>query len=179
MAAVNHAHPDAPVIETARLRMRGHRIDDLDDCVAMRADPEVMRHLGGKQSSREESWSRILRYAGLWALLGYGYWAVEEKASGRFVGDVGFADFKRTLTPSFDGAPELGWTLALWSHGRGFATEAAQAAINWGSAHFGPVRTVCLIHPDNAASLRVAEKCGYRAYASTTYKDEPALLFER
>ena len=176
---VNPHHVDVPVIETARLRMRGHRVDDLGDEAALWADPLVTRHLGHRPPSGEDFWARLLRYAGHWSLMGFGYWAVEEKASGRFVGDVGFADFKRDLTPSFDGAPELGWVLAPWCHGRGFATEAARAAIDWGGAHFGPVRTVCLIHPDNAASRRVAEKCGYREYASTTYKDDPALLLER
>src|SRR5262245_47469463 len=132
---------DIPTIETARLRLRGHRVEDLGDCAAMWGDAAVVRHISGRPSSTEDSWERILRYAGLWALLGYGYWAVEEKASGRFVGDVGFADFKRAVQPSFAGAPEIGWVLATWAHGRGFATEAVRAAVAWGDRHFGAMRT--------------------------------------
>jgi RimJ/RimL family protein N-acetyltransferase len=168
-----------PTIETARLRLRGHRADDFADCAAMWADPAVVRHISGRPSSAEESWARILRYAGLWALLGYGYWAVEEKVSGRFVGDVGFADFKRDVTPPFDDAPEIGWVLAAWAHGRGFATEAVGAAVAWADGHFGATPTVCMIAPENAASIRVAETCGYRSYARATYKGEPAILFRR
>lgn len=169
----------APTIETARLRLRGHRVADFADCAAMWGDAAVARHIGGRPSSAEESWARILRYAGLWPLLGYGYWAVAEKASGRFVGDVGFADFKRDMQPSFDGAPEIGWVLASWAHGQGFATEAVGAAVAWGDRHFGAAPTVCMIDPDNAASIRVAEKCGYREYARATYKGQPAILFRR
>jgi RimJ/RimL family protein N-acetyltransferase len=169
----------APTIETARLRLRGHRVADFADCAAMWGDAAVARHIGGRPSSAEESWARILRYAGLWPLLGYGYWAVAEKASGRFVGDVGFADFKRDVQPSFDGAPEIGWVLASWAHGQGFATEAVGAAVAWGDRHFGVAPTVCMIDPDNAASIRVAEKCGYREYARATYKGQPAILFRR
>jgi RimJ/RimL family protein N-acetyltransferase len=169
----------APTIETARLRLRGHRVADFADCAAMWGDAAVARHIGGRPSSAEESWARILRYAGLWPLLGYGYWAVAEKASGRFVGDVGFADFKRDVQPSFDGAPEIGWVLASWAHGQGFATEAVGAAVAWGDRHFGAAPTVCMIDPDNAASIRVAEKCGYREYARATYKGQPAILFRR
>jgi RimJ/RimL family protein N-acetyltransferase len=167
------------VIETARLRLRRHRVDDFADCLAMWGDPAITRHIGGKPFPAEEVWAKILRYAGHWALLGFGYWVIEEKTSGRFVGEVGFADFKRTIEPSFDGAPEIGWALAAWAHGAGFATEAVGAAIAWGEAQFGAARSVCLIIPDNAASIRVAAKCGYREFARTTYKDRPTILFQR
>jgi len=168
-----------PTVETARLRLRGHRIEDFGDCAAMWADPTVTRHIGGRPFSAEEVWSKILRYAGLWALLGYGYWAIEEEVSGRFVGEVGFADFKREIEPSFAGAPEIGWALACWAHGAGFATEAVGAAVAWGDGHFGAARTVCMIDPANAASIRVAQKCGYREFARTTYKGQPTILLRR
>jgi RimJ/RimL family protein N-acetyltransferase len=167
------------VIETARLRLRGHRPDDLGDCAAMWADPGVTRHISGRPFSREEVWSKLLRYTGHWAWLGFGYWAVEEKASGRFVGDVGFADFKREIEPSLEGTPELGWVLAPWSHGRGYATEAAQGALGWGDARFSAARTVCIVAPEHRASLRVAEKCGYREVQRTTYMGEPTVLLAR
>jgi RimJ/RimL family protein N-acetyltransferase len=168
-----------PTMETARLRLRGHRVEDLGDCAAMWADAAVVRHIGGRPFSAEESWGKILRYAGLWSLLGFGYWAIEEKGSGRFVGEVGFADFKREIEPSFGGAPEIGWALAAWAHGAGFATEAVGAAVAWADAHLGAARTVCLIGPENSASIRVAAKCGYREYARTTYKGYATILFAR
>ena len=94
-------------------------------------------------------------------MLGYGYWAVEEKLSGRYVGELGFADFKRDIQPSIAGMPELGWALVPRVHGKGFATEALRAVVAWGDNHFGLMRTVCIIRRDNHASFRVAEKLGY------------------
>jgi RimJ/RimL family protein N-acetyltransferase len=170
---------NVPVLETERLRLRGPRADDLDACAALWADTEVVRHTTGKPQTREEVWWRILRYIGHWALMGYGFWALEEKASGAFVGEVGFADFKRNLDPPLGDTPESGWILASAFHGKGYATEAMRAVIAWGDEHFEAARTACLIHPDNAASLRVAEKLGYREYARSTYRDKQVLMLER
>jgi RimJ/RimL family protein N-acetyltransferase len=175
MAADSHV----PVLTTLRLVMRGHTAADLDATAAMWADFQVVRHISGVPSTREESWSRLLRYAGLWPLLGFGYWLVEERATGVFVGEVGFAVFHRDVEPSLGDAPEAGWVLHPGAHGRGFATEALQAALSWADAHLGRRRSVCMIAPDNAASLRVAEKCGYTEFARTTYKGEPTVLLQR
>ncbi len=168
-----------PALDTERLTLRGHRLDDFADCAAMWADPVVVRHIGGRPFGGEEVWTKLLRYVGHWALLGFGYWVVRERAGGRFVGEVGFADFHRDIAPPLAGTPEIGWALAAWAHGRGFATEAVRAAVAWGDAHFDGARTVCLIDPANAASLRVAAKCGYREAARTSYHGEPTILFER
>jgi len=168
-----------PTIETYRLILRGHRVEDFADCLALWTDPEVTRFIGGKPSTPEEVWGRLLRYVGHWALLGFGYWAVAEKETGRFMGEVGFSDFKRVIEPSLNGIPEIGWVIAPHGHGKGYATEAAQAAVAWGEAHFGPVGTACIIAPENGSSIRVAEKCGYRELCRTTYKDSPTIMFVR
>jgi RimJ/RimL family protein N-acetyltransferase len=170
---------DIPALDTERLTLRGHTLADFDDSAAMWADPTVTRHIGGRPFTREEVWTRLLRYVGHWALLGYGYWVIRDKASGRFVGEVGFLDGKRDIVPSLEGAPEIGWALSTWAHGRGIATEAVRAAVEWGATHFGARRSVCLIDVDNLASVRVAQKCGYREFARTTYKGAPVILFER
>src|SRR4051794_25666729 len=138
---------DIPTLVTERLTLRAHRLDDMADSTALWTDPVVTRFIGGRPFTQEEIWTRLLRYVGHWALLGFGYWVVTETASGRFVGEVGFADYKRELEPSLDGAPESGWVLAPWAFGRGFATEAVGAVVAWGDAHFGSRRTVCLIGP--------------------------------
>ena len=168
-----------PVIKTERLVLRGHRPDDFADSLALWTDPEVTRFISGKPSSQEEVWARLLRYAGHWAMLGFGYWAVTEKATGHFLGEVGFANFRREIEPSLDRMPEIGWVIAPRAHGNGYATEAVRAAITWGETHFGPVRTACIIAPENAPSIRVAEKCGYREFCRTTYKDNPTIMFVR
>jgi RimJ/RimL family protein N-acetyltransferase len=118
-----------PSLDTDRLTLTAHTLAGFEECAAMWADAAVTRFIGGRPASREDVWNRLLRYRGLWALLGYGYWAVNERETGRYVGDVGFADFHRDITPSLDGAPEAGWVLATWAHGRGFATEAAGARV--------------------------------------------------
>ena len=168
-----------PCIETERLFLRGHRPEDLDACAALWGDPEVTRYIGGKPSSREEVWSRILRYAGHWFWLGFGFWAVQEKATGQFIGEIGFADFKRSIEPSIDGLPEIGWVLTPSMQGRGYATEAVREVTMWGDARFASGTTVCLIHPDNEPSLRVAAKSGYRELKRTTYKELPTIILSR
>ena len=168
-----------PALDAARLTMRPHAAGDVAECAAMWGDPDVTRHIGGRPFAPEEVWSRVLRYAGLWTLLGYGYWVLRERETGRFVGEVGLADFRRELHPPVDGAPELGWALARWAHGRGFATEAVRAALAWGDAHLRPARYTCLITPANAPSIRVAVKCGFREARSATYKGAETLVFER
>jgi RimJ/RimL family protein N-acetyltransferase len=179
MPAINVCPPEIPSIDTDRLALRGHRLDDFADCAAMWADPEVVRHIGGRPFTAEEVWSRLLRYAGHWALLGFGYWTIRERESGRYLGEAGFADFRRDIDPPFGDAPEIGWALAPQVHGRGYATEAVRAITAWGDLHLGGQRTVCMIDPDNHGSIKVADKCGYRRFARTSYKGSPSLLFER
>jgi len=168
-----------PVIETERLRLRCHRLEDFEPCAAMWSDPLVTRYILGKPATREESWARVLRYVGHWALLGFGFWAVEEKATGDYLGEIGFAEFQRDIRPSLVGVPEIGWVLVSHAQGKGLATEAVRAAVAWGETRFSGARTVCIIHPENAASIRVAEKCGYREFCRTEYHGKPAILFER
>jgi RimJ/RimL family protein N-acetyltransferase len=168
-----------PELHTQRLTLRPHTLADFEDSATMWGDPRVTRHIGGRPFTREEVWARLLRYVGHWAALGYGYWCVREREGGRFVGELGFAEMQRALEPAFGGAPEIGWALSPSEQGRGLAHEAVGAAIGWGDAHFGRARTVCLIDPDNARSIRLAERLGYRPYAHTTYKDHPTVLFER
>jgi RimJ/RimL family protein N-acetyltransferase len=167
---------DIPTLATPRLTLRAHRPGDLAACAAMWGDPAVTRFIGGRPFSAEEVWARLLRYAGLWSWLGYGYWAIEETASGRFLGELGFADFKRALSPPLD-APELGWALAVAAHGKGYATEAVRAALAWSEPRFA--RAVCIIQPDNHASLRVAAKCGFRELRRTAYKDYTTIVLAR
>src|SRR5512144_250874 len=170
---------DVPVIETDRLRLRGHRLDDLDSCAAMWADPLVTRHIGGKPFSREEVWSKILRYVGHWSLMGFGYWAVEDKATREFIGEGGFAEFRRDVQPPIEGMPEIGWALVPSAHGKGLATEAVHALCAWADKNFGSKPTVCMIDPENIASIYVAKKCGYQEFLRATYKGHPTALYRR
>jgi RimJ/RimL family protein N-acetyltransferase len=171
--------PAVPVLTTARLTLRGHRPGDFDDVAAMWGDPQVTRHIGGQPLSREDAWTKFLRNVGHWALAGYGFWLVHESASGRFVGEVGCAELQRDVALPMEGIPEAGWVLAAWAHGRGLATEAVRAALDWTAARVGSGRSVCLVDPENRASLRVAHKCGFQEIARTSYRRGPVLLLER
>lgn len=168
-----------PILETERTMLRPHRLDDFDAYVAMWADPAVTRFIGGKPRTREESWMRFLRHAGLWSLIGYGFWAIEDKASGRFIGEAGFHDLKRAIEPSIEGIPEAGWALAPDAQGRGLATETVGRVLAWGDAAFKGGKTVCIIDPENTGSLNVAAKCGYREMLRTTYHGAATILLER
>jgi RimJ/RimL family protein N-acetyltransferase len=166
------------VLETERLILRRHTVADFPSCAALWSDANVTRYIGGRPFSREETWARLLRYIGHWEALGYGFWLVEEKATGAFAGELGFADFKREIEPAID-VPEAGWAFLPGVQGRGYATEALRSALEWGDRHLDSQRNVCIIHPDNAASFRVAEKCGFRKYSRTLYKDHPIVLLAR
>jgi len=178
-AARGTASLSIPEILTPRLRLRGHRMRDFTACAAMWADPVVTRFIGGRPFSEEEVWARLLRYAGHWSLMGFGFWVIEELDGGSFVGEAGFAYFKREIHPSIHDIPEAGWVLAPVHHGKGYATEALSAALQWGGKHLPSRTTACLIHPDNVASLRVADKCGFRRFCQTSYKNEPTVILKR
>lgn len=168
-----------PVLETDRLRLRPHRMGDYDDCYATWSDADVTRFIGGKPQTTEQVWERMLRSLGLWAMLGYGYWAVEEKASGRYIGDVGHADLHRDIAPSLYGMAEFGWVLAPWAHGKGYASEAVAAATTWARDNVPHLQAVCIIAPENAASIRVAQKAGFTKWVDTLYHDAPIGVYRR
>jgi RimJ/RimL family protein N-acetyltransferase len=87
MSSVAKGGGEVPVIETERLRLRGHRLEDFAEIAAMWADPVVTRYIGGKPLTEEDVWARLLRYVGHWAWMGFGYWVVEGKGSGDFAGE--------------------------------------------------------------------------------------------
>lgn len=174
------ARVTAPVLDTARLVLRGHTANDLDDVFSLWRDPEVVRFIGGKPLTREEVWLRLLRHVGHWTLFGYGFWVARDRATGRIVGEIGLADFRRELAPPFSSGPEAGWVLAPTAHGQGFATEAMTAVLAWADA--APAvgaRVTCLIEDGNAASVRVAGKLGFRQVTQTVYKGASVNLYER
>jgi RimJ/RimL family protein N-acetyltransferase len=169
----------APTILTERLRLRAHTLDDYETCVAMWSDPEVTRFIGGKPQTREEIWSRLLRYAGMWALTGKGFWVIEEKETGKPVGEVGVMEARRAMEPGFGAdEPEVGWALLPAMHGKGYAGEAVKAAMAWADEVLKPPVLVCIISPENAPSIKLAEKLGFRERLHTTYHGQPTIQFE-
>lgn len=169
---------DYPLLETPHLRLRRHRLDDFPACRELWADPHVTQFIGGRPLTQEDAWLKFQRNAGHWPLLGFGFWVVEERSTGAFAGEVGISHFFRETQPPVENLREAGWVLSPSVHGRGYATEAVRAVLTWTDARLSDPRTTCLIHPDNVASLRVAEKCGFREWLRATYKNEPCILFQ-
>jgi RimJ/RimL family protein N-acetyltransferase len=173
-----------PVLETPRLRLRAQTLADFPASCALWSEPAVTRFTTMKPSSPEETWARMLRYAGHWTLFGFGTWLVEEKTTGTFVGEVGLFDYHRALlfpdgtTRPFT-IPEIGWILSPAMHGRGYATEAVTACLDWAHGRFTATEIACIIHPDNAPSRNVAAKLGFIQRETVTYRDAPALLLTR
>lgn len=144
-------------LETERLILRGHRREDYDSEFALWNDAGVRENLlRGAAALPHEVWSRLLRYMGHWVAMGWGYWAIEERESGRFVGECGFADFKRGLGVDL---PEAGWAIRDDASGKGYALEAMRAVLAWGDERFAA--TFCIIATENMRSTKLAEKLGY------------------
>jgi len=168
-----------PILETERLRLRGHRLDDFSNCAALWGDPIVTRYIGRKPLTEEEAWVRLLRYVGHWALLAFGYWAIEEKSTGAFLGEAGFQENQRDIEPSLKGLLETGWVFAPHPHGKGYATEAVRAMHTWKDANLPEKKVCCIIDAPNVASIRVAQKCGYHEIARADSKGTTVLVFHR
>lgn len=152
-------------LETERLILREWREEtDFEEYARICADPEVMRYIGGKPFSRLEAWRHLASVVGHWHLRGYGHWAVEEKASGRFIGRIGLQ--YPTGWPGF----EIGWMIAPECWGKGYATEGARRALDYAFNEMGRDHVISLIHPENRASIKVAERLG------ETVEDETEVL---
>lgn len=145
--------------ETERLLLRQWRIKDFDAYAEYYAEDRTAKYVGGV-SDRDQAWRRMACLIGHWALRGYGYWAVEEKESGAFVGCVGlwFSQGWPEL--------ELGYWLMPNGQSKGYATEAGVKSRDYAWKVVGAKSLVSYIHPENEPSKRVAEKLGARLDAT-------------
>lgn len=161
-----------PQLESERLLLRGLEPGDLDAYAAMYADPDVMHHLeGGRPLDRAAAWRSIAVHLGHWQLRGFGQWALIERTSGAFVGRAGL------WQPEGWPGLEVGWTLAREHWGRGFATEAARAALQHAFETLAATRVISLIASDNQRSIRVAERIGERFERAVVVLGREARLY--
>ena len=167
-----------PVIITDRLVLCPHETRHFEPSAAMWGSPSVTQHIGGTPRSRQEAWFTICRNRGMWDLLGYSSWASEDRETGAFIGEGGFADFMRGMTPDLSEWPEAGWVFAEVAWGKGYASEAVGAMHDWLDEN-RPGQSVCIIDPDNAGSQRVADKCGYEFWQQAEYKDAIVNVYRR
>jgi RimJ/RimL family protein N-acetyltransferase len=163
---------DVPVVRSERLILRGWRRADLEPFASMNADPLVMEHFPSIMT-RDESDAVAARIGAGWSR-GFGLWAVEERATGQFVGFVGLSvpSFDAPFTPTI----EIGWRLAQPVWGRGYATEAALSTLVWARDHVTPPRgeIVSFTTVANRRSRRVMEKLGF-THSEMDDFDHPAL----
>jgi RimJ/RimL family protein N-acetyltransferase len=161
-----------PELVTQRLLLRGFAARDFEPYAAMMADPDVARYLGdGRPLSRAEAWRQLAYIVGHWALRGFGLWAVEERATGALVGRIGL------LEPEGWPGFELAYTLARPAWRRGFAREAAAAALAYARQTLGRDEVISIIRPDNAASIRVARALGAGPDATIEFFGSPAVIY--
>lgn len=143
-------------LRTERLLLRHWRDTDLDPWAALNADPEVRAHLGGVRT-REESAASIARFQADLTARGWGWWALEVRAGGELAGFAG-------LDPVEEGRPfggvEIGWRLARWAWGKGYATEAARAVLAYGFETLGLAEVVAETAAENARSQAVMRRLG-------------------
>jgi RimJ/RimL family protein N-acetyltransferase len=153
-----------PELETGRLTMRGWREADFFGFAAIRTDERQARDISGAVS-RVEAWRRLAAIIGHWTLRGYGFWALEARATGNFVGYAGLCN------P--EGWPEqkVGWALVRQALGRGYATEAAERARAYAYAGLGWATAISYIAFQNKPSIRVAERLGARLESTSSYRD--------
>ena len=158
-------------IETARLRLRSWRAEDLAPFAALNADPAVMKYFP-KPLDRAESDATVGRIDAHFGRHGFGFWAVEIKDGGPFIGMVGLV--VPLWTASFTPCVEIGWRLAAAHWGRGYASEAAAAALDHGFGALGLDEIVSCTLPANRRSRAVMERLGMRRSVADDF-DHPSV----
>jgi RimJ/RimL family protein N-acetyltransferase len=142
-----------PTLETARLTLRPPAREDFDAWCAMMADEETARHIGGQQVPAQV-WRSMMAFAGAWALEGSSMFSVIERETGAWIGRIG------PWAPEGWPGTEVGWGLSRQTWGRGYATEAAAAAIDWAFDHLGWTEVIHTIDAANTGSQNVARRLG-------------------
>lgn len=156
----------APTLTTERLILAPMGIEHWEAYAAAWADPAMTTFIGGQPRTRTESWGKFLAATALWQFMGFGYWSFLDRASGAFLGNGGLAWFERGIA-GLEGVPEAGWAFIPDAWGKGLATEAMAAVLEWADATLAAPEIRCIIDPGNQASRRVADKLGFRFLESS------------
>ncbi|KMW60524.1 Acetyltransferase, GNAT family [Candidatus Rhodobacter oscarellae] len=153
----------APTLQTERLTLRAHRMEDFDAFAALWAS-EDSKFMGGPED-RNMAWHLFAGEIASWQLQGFGYWTLERQSDAALLGGCGFG-----RPPAFP-ERELGWYLYADHRGHGYVTEAARAARDFAYGTLGWSTLVSYISLQNAASIAVAERLGAVPDATAAYAD--------
>jgi len=168
-----------PFLTTERLALFQPVATDLAGVAALVAPDAVRRFLGNRPVDMADEYARFARNAGSWALYGYGNFIVRERGAADVIGICGVFHSWRGFGQGFDDTPEIGWIFAESVWGRGYATEAASAALAWFDQVHGNRRIACMIDTENHASLALAARLGFAVYAEQTYDGSALFLLQR
>jgi RimJ/RimL family protein N-acetyltransferase len=171
-----------PVLVTQRLELWRPAASDLADLCDLTEARETRRFLGGFEPSESDSFTRLLRNAGSWALHGYGSFMVRFRDEQRIVANCGVFHSYRGFgaDKGLDNVPEAGWIVHQDLWGQGIAREAMEAALGWFESAHGKQRVACMIEQDHAASDKLARTLGFVAYGQHEAEDGATLvLYER
>ena len=160
-----------PRLETERMVLRGPEGRDFPTVVAFQKDAERTKFIGGASETEFDVWGAYCRAIGHWMWNGYGFWTLEDKATGEAVGRVGFINHLGWAEP------ELGWHMFAAGEGRGLAHEAALTIRAYGARHLGLDRVISYIDPANTRSRALAERLGAMVEREAELLGKPCLIY--
>ena len=160
------------IVETPRLVLRPPIGSDIEPMMVIHQDPDVMKYLDSHVSGDiGVAWRNVAIMIGHWSISGFGPWTIVLKESSQIIGRAGL------WYPAGAANVELGWMIRRSDWGRGFATEAARAALNWAWQHVDTDHIVSLISAANRPSIRIAEKLGQRLESTRVVDGETIHTF--
>jgi RimJ/RimL family protein N-acetyltransferase len=157
------------MIETQRLRLRRIEPGDVEEFVALHADPEVTEFV--RPLDRAAAEERLRKDEDEWRQRGHGIFAITDLATGAFLGRTG-----PKYWPQFD-ETEVGWILKRSAWGRGYATEAARACIAWAFEHLDVPYLTAMINPANVRSVHVAKRLGLSPTRDDVLLGDPVQVY--
>ncbi len=170
----------APIITTQRLELWQPVAADLAELHALTQGDEMRRFLGNHTPSKADSFARLMRNAGSWALHGYGSFMVRRRGEAQIIGNCGIFRSLRGFGKGLDDVPEAGWIIDRSAWGQGLAKEAMRASLAWFEATHDPQRIACMIEEDHAVSDALAVALGFVPYDRHVLEDgATVILYER